>query len=71
MSVPVARYDFPAEKFPVTIEALHPETRAVVWWDRIEKPEFLTTRVIPPLARMLGHRVTIRITFGDGEVQET
>jgi len=62
---------FPREQYPIVIEALHPDTRAVVWSKKVEAPDGLELVYIPPLARMLGHPVTIRMTFGDGSIKET
>lgn len=67
---PLRRYDFPASKFPITIEALHPESREVVWSKVLEQPADAALVHIPPLARMFGHAIEIRIRYGDGEVQE-
>lgn len=66
----VKHYDFSPKKFPITIAALHPVTRAVVWSETIEKPEGLALLYIPPLKKQLGHPVLIRTTYGDGSVDE-
>ncbi len=70
MPAPV-RFNFRAEQYPITIEALHPDTRAVVWTTTIEKPDSTALVAIPPLRRQLGHPVTIRMRFADGTVTET
>jgi hypothetical protein len=62
------RYNFRPEDFPITFEALHPKTGAVVWSKTVDAPE--TELYIPPLAKQLGHRVVIRITFGERTVTE-
>jgi hypothetical protein len=70
----------PPEKFPILVEFLHPDTRAVVYTITIPKPrgpalspigsqDYFAKVRIPPIARMLGHPVVARITFGDGTVQ--
>jgi len=60
---------FAPESYPLLIEALHPDTRQVVWSLKVEQPANGDTRIyIPPLARRFGHPVKIRITFADGEV---
>ena len=64
------RFDFRPELFPITIEALHVETRAVVWSETIERPEEAALVYIPPLASVLGHPVAMRLRFGDGTVDE-
>lgn len=68
----VAAQDFPPEKFPILIEALHAETRQVVWQATVQKPQpgEIALLHIPPLRAKLGHWVYIRVTFGDGEVVE-
>jgi len=67
MSKNVARHNFPPELFPITVEALHPDTRAVVWTATLHRAGALE---IPPLKMQLGHPVAIRMTFGDGSVNE-
>lgn len=67
---PFAHFDFAPDKFPITIEALHPETRVVVWAKTIEKPADLAMIVVPPLRKQLGHPVVIRVRYGDGTVSE-
>ncbi len=70
--IPAAVCDLPRGKYPFRVEYLHPETREVVDAVTVEAPEPGTWGAlrIPPLAKMLGHPVAVRITFGDGEVQE-
>lgn len=68
--LPVAWTDFPPDEFPVVIEALHAVTRAVVWRAVLERPAGLAALHIPPLARQLGHPVTMRITVATGQVVE-
>jgi len=68
MSKPV--YRFPHDAYPLVIEALHPDTRAVVWTKTVAAPEDVAAIYIPPLARMLGHPVTIRMTWANGDVRE-
>jgi hypothetical protein len=64
-------YLFPREYFPMKIEALHPQTRRVVWSQEVREPiGSLKEIYIPPLAKQLGHRVAMRITFATGEVTE-
>ncbi len=67
----VIRHDFPASDFPITVEALHPETRRVVWRRVIPAPEDTELLTIPPLRKILGHPVIIRIRFGDGRTEES
>lgn len=67
---PGVRCDFHPEDFPITFEALHPKTRVVVWSQTVERPADATELYIPPLAKQLGHRVIMRITFGDGRVEQ-
>jgi hypothetical protein len=64
------RFDFRPELFPITLEALHVNTRAVVWSQTIERPEDAALVYIPPLRIQLGHPVAMRIRFGDGSVEE-
>ena len=66
---PVYRFD--QADFPLVIEGLHPDTRAVVWSLTIEAPVNADVPIyIPPLARRLGHPITIRMTWANGEVKE-
>ncbi len=58
----------PSGLFPLLIEALHVETRAVVWSVKIIEPEAFVMVKIPALKAELGHFVAIRVTFGDGTV---
>ena len=64
---------FPPEKFPFTIEFLHPLTRAVVHVVIVEISDdgTLAQVYIPPVAKMVGHAVDVRVTFADGEVSES
>jgi hypothetical protein len=62
-------YLLPRGKYPITIEFFHPVTLAIVHSITVEEPAGLALVEIPPLARRLGHRVAVRIRFGDGEVQ--
>jgi hypothetical protein len=64
------RFDFKPSQFPITLEALHPRTRAVVWSRTIERPDEAALVYIPPLREQLGHAVAMRIRFGDGTVDE-
>jgi hypothetical protein len=70
---PAKKLLVPPEKFPITIEFLHPVTGAVVHTITIEAPSAyeLTPVPIPPVAKMVGHPVEARMIFGDGEVIET
>ncbi len=70
--IPAKICDLPREKYPFKIEYLHPETREVVDSVTVEAPAPGTRNAlyIPPLAKMLGHPVAVRITFADGQVQE-
>jgi hypothetical protein len=65
-------YRFTPDKFPIRIEMLHWKTRAVVWTKVIVEPDHDGDMKIeiPALARVLGHPVAIRMTFGDGDVIE-
>jgi hypothetical protein len=68
---PLAIADLPREKYPFVLECLHWQTHVVVWSVTVEAPP-VGERVIlriPPLAKQLGHPVTVRITFADGSVQ--
>ncbi len=71
--IPAAIFDLPKEKYPMKIEFLHPETREVVDTLEIEAPASGTRNAIyiPPVARIVGHSVAVRIFFGDGTVQDS
>jgi hypothetical protein len=62
--------DLPERLFPIEVEALHPDTREVVWHAFVERPPDGQRILleIPPLRKQLGHPVTMRIRFGDGTV---
>jgi hypothetical protein len=65
------RFDFPPDHYPITIEALHPDTSDVVWSMTLEKPEDTALVRIPPLRKILGHPVMIRIRYATGRIQES
>jgi len=63
----------PAEMYPFLIEALHPETRKVVWSMCVAAPADpagFQAVTIPPLSKTYGHPVLMRITWPDGTVSE-
>jgi hypothetical protein len=64
----VVRENLPASAYPIRIEALHPETEAVVWSRVVERPGSNGTAAlyIPPLRKQLGHPVVIRVTLASG-----
>jgi hypothetical protein len=62
------RYDLPRALYPFTLEALHPDTGAVVWSTTVHAPRGVAAIYIPPLKDQLGHEVMMRATFGDGTV---
>ena len=70
--MPIAWQDFPLEKFPITIQALHPETRAVVWeLVAFAPPPGEKVKIhLPPLKQLLGHPVTMRFLYADGTSDE-
>ena len=70
--MPIAFHDFPEDHFPITLEALHPVTRAVVWTTTIEKPQPGRRELvaIPALSERFGHPVTMRVRWPDGSIQE-
>lgn len=68
--LPIAITKLPARKFPILFEFLHPVTQAIVWSRTVKQPSDFAILRIPPLRHELGHPVSLRITFGDGEVQE-
>lgn len=65
-----AIHNFAPEDFPIVLEAIHPETRHVVWSKTIEKPDDITAIYIPPLRRQLGHPVVMRARYGNGSMTE-
>jgi hypothetical protein len=66
----IVRQDFKPEEFPLTLEALHPRTRAVVWSTTVEKPANgqLWSDYVPPLKEQLGHEVAMRLRLATGRV---
>lgn len=65
--VAVAYHRMAASCFPLKLEAFLPDG-TLVWTARVERPD--TRTYVPPLARLHGKRVRIRITWGDGRVSE-
>lgn len=65
MSENVPFHNLPADRFPFTIEFLRVDTKEVVHTIRVEGAGAL---VVPPLAQQYGVRVSVRVTFPDGEV---
>jgi hypothetical protein len=59
--------DLPAECFPFTIELLDHATREVLWSQTSDGPGAVR---IPSAAELGAERVTARVTFADGTVQE-
>ena len=64
MTKPIARHDYPPEKFPITLQLLSGKTGAVVWsrtvtidearsLAKIEIPSFAGTEHYPVLAEIL------------------
>jgi hypothetical protein len=68
---PFAIHDLPAPYFPFTVEAMTPD-RTIVWTATIEQPAPGRRLMleIPPLAKIHGAPITIRIRFADGDTQE-
>jgi hypothetical protein len=67
MAADVAFTDLPAECFPFTVELLDHATRDVLWSQTSDGPGALR---IPPAAELGAERVTARVTFADGTIQE-
>lgn len=65
-----AIHNFAPEDFPIVLEAIHPETRVVVWTETIEQPDQITALHVPPLERQLGHPVVMRARYGQGAMIE-
>jgi len=65
---PVAAYDLPARAYPVTMTAHRTSNGEEVWREVIERPPGVLE--IPPLAKQVGERVWIRVTWATGEVEE-
>jgi len=64
---PPALVNFPRECFPIRLEAFDLDTKNVVWSARVEQPGAVE---MPPLARQLGHPISIRASFADGDTVE-
>lgn len=60
---PAAKVDLPAGKYPFTVMALDSLTREEVWRHVVSGPGALW---IPPLARITGRPIAVRIQFADG-----
>ena len=63
-------YLYPRDLYPLRVEALHPATGEVLWETKVEEPEGLEYLWIPPLAKIFGHPVRIRIVWGDGTITD-
>jgi hypothetical protein len=65
-------YDLPLRMYPFRIEALHPDTRMVLWTRTVQAPMGgkRDTIHIPALRERFGHPVQIRMVFADGTVEE-
>ncbi len=61
----------PRRWFPLLIEALNPTTHAVLWSAQVKRPDDYTHLSIPPLSLTLGHRIVVRVQFGNGYVLES
>jgi hypothetical protein len=66
--LPIARVNLAVSEFPITIEARSVETGGVVWSRVVHGPEAL---YVPPLAKMIGHPVRIRIRYPDGTITDS
>lgn len=70
----VTKFQLPDGAYPITIEALHPKTRSVVWSKKVEathagkNPDPV---YMPLLRKRLGHPIAMRIRFADGSVKES
>jgi hypothetical protein len=61
---------FPAEAFPILFEGRLAASKEVVWTERMEKPDTLTSIYVPPLSEQHGEPIEIRITF-EGTAQDS
>ena len=66
-TAPISLHRLPARLFPLKIEAFRCGDRALIWAERVREPKTVT---VPPLARMHGCLVEVRITYADGSVSE-
>ncbi len=67
------RCNLAAHLYPLLIEAYHPaRPQETLWSAKVEAPEQGGhARVyIPPLAKRFGHKVSIRLTYGDGTIHD-
>jgi hypothetical protein len=60
---------FPGRLFPLKVEAFTERDGKLVWATTVERPEGFTALEIPPLKEQFGCRVAIRVTYGDGTVE--
>lgn len=65
MKLPVAFHDLPASEYPFTIEAINSVTGDIVWTRKVTGPESV---YVPPLTRMVGAPVDIRLRSSDGSI---
>jgi hypothetical protein len=59
--------DLPADAYPFRIEATGQESGETLWTEDVLGPGVLQ---VPPLVKMHGEPVTIRVTFATGESHE-
>ena len=64
------RHNLPRQDFPLTIEAVHPVTRAVVWRNVVPMPGpgGSITLSLPPVGAIVGHFVVVRIRTASGYI---
>lgn len=60
----------PPELYPFTMRAFGERTGRELWSRVVEAPDGLYAARVPPLARMHGEPVRIRIEFADGSVED-
>lgn len=69
---PMAFINLPPEMFPVRLEAFRADTKEIVWFATVDQPkgDALSPLYIPPLAKIHGCRIGIRIKYADGVTTE-
>lgn len=61
-------FNFPPKYFPIKVEAFRTSNKELVWSKTIERPrgDELQAVAIPPLRKIYGEIVDIKVTFADG-----
>lgn len=65
-TLPIAAHDLPASSYPVRFVAFVRDGREI-WEETISDPPGIIS--VPPLARIVGEPVAMRVEYGDGTIE--